>query len=207
MLVNDKSIILHQFLKEAEEDFSSALRKAYKKITSTDFLNKGGSPGSTLFIQNKNEYNQYQTISHYFNEYNQGVSSGVKGKEKGVFSKKQLLILFDLLAENKIIDRIDYSRPNKFEPIADMLQAVSAKSKDSFVEQLKDVRINGLYSFKNIGELNQLIITITNLTDTFRKAGFFSVAKIADKKLRELEYIKLNRSSNKDQENPWSVQN
>lgn len=89
-----------------------------------------------------------------------------------------------------MIDQIDYGKPNKFEAIAGMLQAVSAKSKDSFIEQLKDVHNDGLYSFKNIGELNQLIVTITNLADTFRKAGFRSIANAADKKLRNLELEK-----------------
>ena len=71
-----------------------------------------------------------------------------------------MLILFDLLAEHKMVDKIDYNKPNKFEAIASMLQAVSAKSKDSLVDQLKDVHHNGLYSFKNLGELNQLITTV-----------------------------------------------
>ena len=107
-----------------------------------------------------------------------------------MFSKKQLLILFDLLAENKMIDQIDYGKHNKFDAVASMFQAVSAKSKESFVEQLKDVHNKGLYSFNNIGELNQLIVTITNLSDIFRKAGFRSIANIADKKIRELEVVK-----------------
>lgn len=53
-----------------------------------------------------------------------------------------------------------------------VLQAVSGKSKDSILEQLEDTRNNGLYSFQSTGELNQLIITLTNLSDTFRQAGF-----------------------------------
>ena len=61
------------------------------------------------------------------------------------------------------------------------------KAASSFVEELKDVRKNSLYSFTNLGELNQLIVTITNLADTFRNAGFRSIANIVDKKLRHLE--------------------
>ena len=71
-----------------------------------------------------------------------------------------------------------------------MLQAVSGKSKDSIMEQLKDTRNNSLYSFQNQGELNQLIITLTNLAETFRKAGFRTVATVADRKLRELERLR-----------------
>jgi len=186
-LINDKAIILYEFLEEADQDFSNALRKAVERISSPNFFDKSEMQQLSFFIQNKNEFNQYQTNSHYFNEYNQVVSSGISGKEKGVFSKKQLLILFDLLAENQMIDCIDYSKLNKFDSIANMLHAISAKSKESIVEQLKDVNHKGLYSFSNIGELNQLIITITNLADTFRKAGFRAIAVLADKKLRFLE--------------------
>jgi len=191
-LINDKAIILFEFLVEADEDFSSALRRAVDGISSPNFLNKKDTTNLTLLIQNRNEFNQYQTSSHYFNEYNQVISNGIKGKEKGVFSKKQLLILFDLLAENKTLDPIDYSKPNKFDSIASVLHAISSKSKDSLIEQLKDAHNSGLYSFQNLGELNQLIITITNLEDTFRKAGFRAIANLADKKLRVLEMEKNN---------------
>jgi hypothetical protein len=44
-----------------------------------------------------------------------------------------------------------------------------------------------LYEFKNEGERKQLIITLTNLSEAFRKAGFRSISKAADKKLIELE--------------------
>ncbi len=71
--------------------------------------------------------------------------AGKKEKVKGVFSKKQMLILFDLLAENGAIEKIDYSKPNRFDSMATMLQAVSGKSKESIMEQLKDTRSNGLY--------------------------------------------------------------
>jgi len=73
-----------------------------------------------------------------------------------------------------------------------MLQAVTGKSKDSIMEQLKDTRRDGLYSFQNIGELNQLIVTLTNLSEIFRSAGFRSIANMADKKLRELERMKIS---------------
>ena len=192
LLVRDKAMILQKFLQHSEKDFPCAVRKAIEQIASTNFFNK--AENRLTLIQQKHEYNQYQTNSHYFNEYTtvQAAANGVKGKEKGVFSKKQLLIFFDLLAESKAVDKIDYSKPNKFDGIAAMLRAVSGKSKDSILEQLKDSRNNGLYSFENEGELKQLIIMLTNLSDTFRKAGFRSVANMADKKLRELERMKIN---------------
>ncbi|WP_018615935.1 hypothetical protein [Segetibacter koreensis] len=190
LLVRDKATILQQFLQDSEKDFPLAISKAFEQIASTNFFNK--AENRLTLIQQKNEYNHYQTSSHYFNDYTTTVqpdSTNVKGKEKGVFSKKQLLLFFDLIAESKAVDKIDYSKPNKFDGIATMLRAVSGKSKDSILEQLKDTRTNGLYSFRNEGELKQLIITLTNLSDIFRKAGFRVVANIADKKLRELERV------------------
>ena len=46
-------------------------------------------------------------------------------------------------------------------------------------------------SLQNIGELTQLIVTLTNLSETFRSAGFRSIANMADKKLSELERRKF----------------
>jgi len=152
-LINDKAIILYEFLEEADQDFSNALRKAAGRTPSPNFLDKSEMQQLRFFIQNKNEFKQYQTNSHYY----------------------------------QMIDCIDYNKLNKFDSIANMLHAISAKSKESIVEQLKDVNHKGLYSFSSISELNQLIITITNLADTFRKAGFRAIAVLAHKKLRFLE--------------------
>ena len=141
ILINDKTIILQEFLQNADKDFYIAFSKAVEQIGSVDFIDKADNK-FMLIQQNKNEYNHYQTSSHYFNEYNNVQSSvnGVKGKEKGVFSKKQLLILFDLLSESGSIEKIDYSKPNRFDSVAIMLQAISGKSKDSILKQLKDTR-------------------------------------------------------------------
>lgn len=169
---------------DADKDFSNALTKAIEQIISINFLDK--AENKLTLIQNRNEYNHFQNSSHYFNDYNtvQTVGDGIKGKEKGVFSKKQWLILFDLLVENGAIEKIDYSKPNKFDSVVTVLQAVSGKSKDSILEQLEDTRNNGLYSFQSTGELNQLIITLTNLSDTFRQAGFRQDQKWINKLLQ-----------------------
>ena len=193
VLVNDKAIILQEFLQAADKDFSSALARAVEQIASPDFVDKAKNQLTLIQQNNAYRYHHNENSSHYFNEYNtvQTSGNGIRGKEKGVFSKKQLLILFDLLSENNAIDKIDYSKRNKFESIATMLQAVTGKSKDSIIEQLKDTHRDGLYSFQNIGELNQLIVTLTNLSEIFRSAGFRSIANMADKKLRELERMKM----------------
>ncbi len=177
-------------MNDAENNFSIALERAVGRITANSFLLKDDALHLTLLNQTTIEYSQYQTITHNFNDYHQQSTNSIKGKEKGVFSKRQLLILFDLLAENKMIDIIDYSKKNKFDAVATMLQAVSGKSKDSIIDQLKHVNNNGVYSYKDVGELNQLLIAITNLAEIFRKAGFRSIANAADKKLQELERVK-----------------
>ncbi len=193
ILVNDQPVILLAFLQNADKDFSQALGIAVEQIASPDFVDKAKKQLTLIQQNNTYRYHHNENSSHYFNEYNtvQTSGNGIRGKEKGIFSKKQLLILFDLLSENNAIDKIDYSKPNKFESIAIMLQAVTGKSKNSIIEELKDTRRDGLYAFQNIGELNQLIITLTNLSDTFRIAGFRSIANKADKKLRELEIMKI----------------
>ncbi|WP_439516800.1 hypothetical protein [Sediminibacterium sp.] len=187
LLISDHPHILQAFLIEADKDFNNSLSKAVEQITSHNFLIK--SENRLTLIQKRTAYSYIQNSSHYFNDYStiQTIPNSIKGKEKGVFSKKQLLILLDILAENGAIEKIDYSKLNKFDAVATMLQAISGKSKDSILEQLKDTRNNGLYSFQNPAELKQLIITLTNLSDMFRNAGFRSVSNVLDRKLRELD--------------------
>ncbi len=183
ILINEHPDILHEFLSSADENFKQTLKNTADKITSPGFCSKSA------------QEIHLPVLIHYKNEFNiaPAPNNQTKGKEKGVFSKKQLLIFFDLLAESKSIEKIDYSKPNKFESIAEMLQALSGKGKDSFIEQLKDSRNNGLYEFHNKGELNQLIVILTNLSAIFSKAGFHSITKIVNKKLRELDSIKKNQ--------------
>jgi hypothetical protein len=191
LLVNENTHILQEFLTEADNNFENALSQAVGKIVSADFGKKSDVfiKQSAIILQARNEFNNYHNNNHYFNEYTtvNPATTGIKGKEKGVFSKKQILILFDLLAETSKLEKIDFTRPNKFDSIAELLFAITGKVKDSWIEQLKNGRNKGLYDFKNEGERKQLIITLTNLSEVFRKARFRSVAKIADKKLLELD--------------------
>ena len=191
LLVNDHANILQAFLTEANNNFENALSQAISQIISPNFGKKSADAlllvkQSAVILQTRNEFNNYHNSAHYFNEY-VNAAAGIKGKEKGVFSKKQILILFDLLTEIGKMEKIDFTRPNKFDSIADLLCAITSKSKDSWIEQLKDGRNKGLYEFKNEGERKQLIVILTNLSETFRKAGFRSIANIAGNKLREIE--------------------
>ena len=117
---------------------------------------------------------------------------GAKGKEKGVFSKRQVLILLDLLSEANAIERIDFRKPNKFPDIATLCHALTGKSASSFTEELAGYRHKDIYQFNTSGERDQLIVALTNLANAFRAAGFRSIAKQADKKIRELENSKLS---------------
>ena len=118
------------------------------------------------------------------------IKSGAQGKESGIFSKKQVLILFDLLSTFKDFDKIDYTRPAKFDGYADLLHALTGKSKLSILEELNNYHDKELYKWQTQGELRQLIITLIHLANTFRNAGFRSFAKLLDKKIIELEYYK-----------------
>jgi hypothetical protein len=197
LLVNKNAHILQKFLNEADNNFEEALSRAVQQIITPEFGKSGNTfsqiKPSALILQTLNEFNSYHNNNHYFNEYTtvNTATTGIKGKEKGVFSKKQILILFDLLAETCKLEKIDFTRPNKFDSIAELLFAITGKGKDSWVEQLKDGRNKGLYEFKNEGERKQLIVTLTNLSEIFRQAGFRSISKVADKKLLELD----NRSN------------
>jgi len=187
-LINQQYTILQEFLTVAEIDFEKALHNAFDRINGSG--NKL-APEIT-FVQNRLEYKVYNNTCHYFTEYNTTVHSGtngIKGKEKGVFSKKQILILFSMLADTGSMERIDYSKSNKFEAVAEMLQAINGKSIESWVEELNNYKNKGLYHYRDQGELGQLIITLTNLAETLRKSGFRTLAKVADKKIKELENI------------------
>jgi hypothetical protein len=122
--------ILQEFLTNAEVDFEKALHSAI------DQINGSGSktfPPITI-VQNRMVYTVNNNTCHNFTEHNTIIHSGtvgIKGKEKDVFSKKQILIWLDLQADLCKMERIDFTKPNKFEAIAGLLQAINGKSKES----------------------------------------------------------------------------
>ncbi|AEW02219.1 hypothetical protein A4D02_34655 [Niastella koreensis] len=181
--------ILQDFLIDAEIDFGKALHNAIDQFNGSGKL---VVPEITV-VQNRLEQKVYNNTCHYFTEYNGTVLSGtneLKGKQAGVLSKKQILILFDLLADKGNIERIDYTLPNKFEAVAELFHALNGKSKSTWEEELKDCKNKGLYYYNDKGELNQLIKDITSLSNKARKAGFRTLATAADKKIKELETVK-----------------
>ena len=119
-------------------------------------------------------------------KYYPAASKGAQGKEKGVFSKKQILMLLDLLADMGAIEKIDYRKPTKFDKVAEALHALTGKSASSFKDELIDYKTKGLYDGNKPGEVDQVIRDLTTIAELFRGAGFHSIAKEADKKIREL---------------------
>jgi hypothetical protein len=185
-LINNQFTVLQEFLTNADIDFEIALHDAINQV------NGAGNKVITeiTFVQNRLEHKVYNNTCHYFTEYNGTVNSSsneLKGKQTGVLSKKQILILFDLLAEKGSIERIDFTKPNKFESVAELLQALNGKSISTWLEELNNYKGKGLYYYSDNGGLKQLISTLTNLSDKLRKSGFRILANEADKRIRELE--------------------
>jgi hypothetical protein len=188
-LIYRQFTILQQFLADAETNFEKALQNAIDQINSHD---DKVTPEITL-IQNRLEQKVYNNSCHYFIEYNGTVFSGpnkLKGKQAGVLSKKQILILFDLLANELDIKGVDYSNSNKFEREAELFHALNGKSKSSWEEELNNYKNKGIYYYNGVGELNQLIKDIIGLSNIMRKSAFRPLAIAADKKIRELELVK-----------------
>jgi hypothetical protein len=122
------------------------------------------------------------------NQNNKG--NNLQGKEKDVFTKKQILMFFDLLSETDNFEKINYKNPNLFEPIAILAHAFTSKSVNSFIDELKDHRTKELYEFHKPGELQYLINQLVNMEKFFRAAGLRSIANVADRKIILLESYK-----------------
>jgi hypothetical protein len=193
ILIYDQVAVLHEFLTNADIDFESAYRRALEQIHDPSFLGSGG----IAKIQHPNVFVHHQTFNntsyHQLNfqsviqQETVPVKEGLTGKEKGVFSKKQVLIFFDVLTQSAKLERIDLGKPNKFDAFARFLQALTGKGKETWLETLKDYHNKDLYAFRTLGERNQLVSTLTNLADVLRAAGLRSVSSLVDKKIREIE--------------------
>jgi hypothetical protein len=190
-LVNDSTSVLYDFLTDADQDFTAAFLQAMRQIKDPSFFGRSAAP-PTIHLQVNQKEENYYTYQHNTYSATQiniqpAIKAGAQGKDSGIFSKKQVLILFDFLSAFKDFDSIDYTKSTKFEGYVDLLYALTGKSKPSILKELNDYHNHGLYEWHTQGELKQLIITLINLADTFRNAQFRSFAKLLDKKIRELE--------------------
>lgn len=185
-LIKDHAKILAKFLEDAENDFTQAFHTAMAQIKDHAF---GTLPNNHIFIRFQQEYHHHHTADPHQSAPSipSSTSTPPSGKAKGVFSKKQVLILFDLLSQTAHQDKLDLSKPNKYEAMADLFHAITGKSHSSWIEELKNYKLKGLYEFHTEGERKQLIVTLTNLAEHCRKAGYRTIAALVDKKIRELE--------------------
>jgi hypothetical protein len=195
-LIYKHAVILQTFLEQADHDFTSAFHTAMAKLNER-ILSVADTPAPAsppMIIQFYKEDHHYQQTFYTNYSYNHTdinfqppIGAPHKGKEKDVFSKKQVLIFFDLLSSTSNLEPIDLSKPTTFERAAAFFHALTGRSIESWTEELNDYKTKDLYAFHSPGELQQLINAISNLAEFLRKAGFRSLVTLADKKIRELE--------------------
>jgi len=190
-LVTKRTEILKNFLITAHNDFESALHDAIEQIRHPSFLSELPLTNLHLEITENHQHNitlaknEFHVHPHIKEDAPPQKPS--KGKEEGVFSKKQILIILDLLAAGGIIEPIDFKKTNKFPAIAQLLRALTGHGEESWRDELGDYHTKGLYSWSSDGQRMELIRILINLAERFRNAGFKKVAKLADQKIRELE--------------------
>ncbi|HEY4111312.1 hypothetical protein [Puia sp.] len=161
ILVHQRSSVLYEFLAAADDDFENAFITALQKILDPEFINtaaitKTPPPAKEL-----------------------------TGKEKGVFSKKQVLILLDLANDSRI-DRLPFDKEAKQPAIARFLQALTGKSTDTWLDILKDYQDNDLYSFHTDAERSKLIAALSNISEFTYQAGLGAITSAAERKIRDL---------------------
>jgi hypothetical protein len=184
--------ILQNFLVASHTDFDKALFDAAQQISQPSFLSDSPLTNIHLEIQQNHQHNT--TIAknefhvHPVIKEQAPPAATAKGKEKDVFSKRQILILFDLLAKTGTIDSINLNKPNKFPAVAHLLRAITGKGEDSWLAELNDHRNKDLYAWHTDGERRELIRMLINLTEKFDEAGFKTIVKAANQKILELEH-------------------
>jgi len=203
-LVFKRSEILKTFLNTAHTDFEKALHDAIEEIQHPAFLSELPLTNLHLQVTENHQYNSNLTNNVHFeitenHEHKNELhihpetvkdappQKPAKGKEEGVFSKKQILIILDLLAASGAIEPIDFKRTNKFPATAQLLRGLTGHGEESWRDELGDYHTKGLYAWNSDGQRMELIRILTNLAERFRNAGFKTVAKLADQKILELE--------------------
>ena len=182
--------ILESFLIAAETDFDKALHDAMEQIRRPAFLSEAQHADIHLELtenhQHNNSFSKNELHIHPEITKEAPIPNPAKGKEEGVFSKKQILILLDLLAKAKLIDPIDLRKHNKFPAIAQLLRAITGRGEDTWVNELEKYQTKGLYEWTSNGQKDELIRILTNLAEKFGDAGINSIARLADQKIRDL---------------------
>jgi len=185
--------ILQNFLIAAQADFDKALIDAMAQISDPSFLSEAPLTNFHLEITENHQHNTTLAKSelhiHPYIKEEAAPAKPAKGKEEGVFSKKQILTILDLLAASKAIEPIDFEKTNKFPAIAQLLHALTRHGEESWRDELNDYRTKSLYTWdpNHDGQRMELIRIFSNLAEKLHNAGFKKIAKLADQKIRELE--------------------
>ncbi|GGB14856.1 hypothetical protein GCM10011511_43250 [Puia dinghuensis] len=206
MLLYERAAILYEFLASADADFEKAFGRAIDQIYSPEFLNTAAltqHQHSSLFVQ----VDQHNMITDAHNELNihpiveketmvkeviiketvpGAPDKAIAGKEKDVFSKRQVLIFFDLLAQSPPIDRIALDPPINLLAKAQFFRALTSKGVETWLKTLRDYR-KGLYECHTSDEIENLISVLTNLAEFTHAAGLRAVTAAAEKKVHELQ--------------------
>ncbi|MBS1603084.1 MAG: hypothetical protein JST42_10490 [Bacteroidetes bacterium] len=203
LLIHQRADILYQFLDAADTNFEEAFKIALLRINAPEFINTSPAPTThnSSVIYNLQQHN---TITDAHNEFNihptveketsvreviikEPASKELRGKEKGVFSKRQTLILLDLLAREGKIDPLPIDKPAKTESVARFLMALTGKSIDAWLETLQNYRGKDLYEYHTDAERKNLLSTLETLATITRNAGLRKIAGLVDKKIIELQ--------------------
>lgn len=169
ILIHERAHVLSDFLSNADDDFEKAFKNALEGINHPDFISTAATKKETIIKEPPKD---------------------LTGKEKGVFSKKQVLILFDLLSLIGKKDRIDLHMTNNHANIAQFFHALTGKGCNTWMETLRDYPDNDLYAFNTPEERSHLIGILTNISNIAKSAGLRSLSTNAEKKRRALEDTK-----------------
>ena len=173
ILVYQRAPVLYEFLENADMDFEQAFNKALGQINNPEFLHP---------IVEK----EINTTIKEIIVKESPPTKDLNGKDKGVFSKKQVLILFDLLAQAESIESLPIEKAENHRAISQFLHAVTGRSVDTWLDTLKDYQNGDLYSFNTRAERTNLIATITGISKDAHAAGLRILAGEAEKKIRQL---------------------
>ncbi|MDP4150799.1 MAG: hypothetical protein Q8943_15440 [Bacteroidota bacterium] len=200
MLVTNWMDILIDFLRDSDEHFDAAFVRAVRLIR--ERLQTGHAAQRTLNLavaidhskeyytsHHQHAYHHFESVTHNHTHPTQvftppAVIDGAKGKEKDVYSKRQILIYHDLLHEAYGVEPLRIENKNCHPGIASFLHRLHGKPERAWLDELKDYRNGHLYDCQSDGEIDQLLIVLTNMRASLRAAGQSRmVDKIDDKML------------------------
>ncbi len=118
MLLNKGAAILQEFLAAADTDFAAALTRALEKINDPAFLDSTVLKPVNQSVYQVNQFNTNRSIAFHPLIIQEPLKIGAKGKEKGVFSKRQMLIFFDLLSQLGKMEKIDLRNTARYAHLA-----------------------------------------------------------------------------------------